>query len=161
MSPHIAAVQNNQVPLFCVNIPIKTQETGVLMCLTHCLKLLQICVVLHVVTSSPWITQPNGDTVFMVQVNQWLTWLETAEEEESEEEDYWGTGQSHVLSGCNDFFLTYLHVLLSVSTLTLSSLLVLWVFSNHCYKFIPLRDVLPDQASITTMIVIFYLCLSF
>lgn len=24
----------------------------------------------------------------LVQVNQWLTWLETAEEEESEEEDY-------------------------------------------------------------------------
>lgn len=26
--------------------------------------------------------------VFVVQVNQWLTWLETAEEEESEGEDY-------------------------------------------------------------------------
>lgn len=26
--------------------------------------------------------------VFFVQVNQWLTWLETAEEEESEGEDY-------------------------------------------------------------------------
>lgn len=26
--------------------------------------------------------------LFVWQVNQWLTWLETAEEEESEEEDY-------------------------------------------------------------------------
>lgn len=29
-----------------------------------------------------------GLTMFVLQVNQWLTWLETAEEEESEEEDY-------------------------------------------------------------------------
>ena len=43
----------------------------------------------------------------MAQVNQWLTWLETAEEEESEDEDYWGTGQSHVLSGCNERFIFY------------------------------------------------------
>lgn len=26
--------------------------------------------------------------VFIMQVNQWLTWLETAEEEESEDDDY-------------------------------------------------------------------------
>lgn len=26
--------------------------------------------------------------LFAMQVNQWLTWLETAEDEESEEEDY-------------------------------------------------------------------------
>lgn len=49
-------------------------------------------------------TWPNGDIVLMVQVNQWLTWLETAEEEESEGEDFWGTGQSHVISGCKGRF---------------------------------------------------------
>ncbi len=72
---------------------------------------------------------------FMVQVNQWLTWLETAEEEESEDEDYWGTGQSHVLSGCSDFFTLYF--LLSTCPFlhqpNFSPLL--FIFSNHCYKF--------------------------
>lgn len=30
----------------------------------------------------------SGCIVVLVQVNQWLTWLETAEEEESEDEEY-------------------------------------------------------------------------
>lgn len=56
--------------------------------------------------------------LFIVQVNQWLTWLETAEEEESEEEDYWGTGQSHVFitmqwtTFCFLFFLSCVRALM-------------------------------------------------
>lgn len=54
--------------------------------------------------------------VFNVQVNQWLTWLETAEEEESEDEDYWGTDQSHRLR-CNKwYFLLYFFLLVLLLT---------------------------------------------
>lgn len=75
----------------------------------------------------------------MVQVNQWLTWLETAEEEESEDEDYWGTGQSHVLSGCNErfifYFIQFSFFFLSSSCPSLnSSPLVVFIPSNHCYN---------------------------
>lgn len=34
------------------------------------------------------MTYCAGLIMFVWQVNQWLTWLETAEEEESEEEDF-------------------------------------------------------------------------
>lgn len=108
---------------------------------------------------------PNGDIVFMVQVNQWLTWLETAEEEESEGEDYWGTGQSHVLSGCNEwffFFSSFFTLIFPVFKMPflnwIPSLLLFINIFQPLLQFIPLWNVLPDQASITILL---YLCFSF
>lgn len=72
----------------------------------------------------------------MVQVNQWLTWLETAEEEESEGEDYWGTGQSHVLSGCNEWFFFFLFFYFNFSCLQ-DALPQLNPFPLVVYKYFP------------------------
>lgn len=77
----------------------------------------------------------SGCIVVLVQVNQWLTWLETAEEEESEDEEYWGIGQSHVLSDADLFWVFF-------SLLIFPSFLFRFFFSsclsrsscNHCYS---------------------------
>lgn len=103
-----------------------------------------------------------------MQVNQWLTWLETAEEEESEEEDYWGTGQSHVFITmqwktfcfvlCFLFFLSCVRVLMCPpSPLTPSPSPTSLVYIQYIYIFQPLlqfsllRHNSPNQASITSI----------
>lgn len=85
----------------------------------------------------------SGCIVVLVQVNQWLTWLETAEEEESEDEEYWGIGQSHVLSDA-DLFWGFFSLLIFPSFLfCFFSSCLSRSSCNHCYSSFHNEIVLP------------------
>lgn len=110
----------------------------------------------------------------MVQVNQWLTWLETAEEEESEGEDFWGTRSKPCdirMQWKNFFcfvffpnfvislFLGRRGLLLSFPLSNQLILSPLYEYFQPLLQFIPLWNILSDQASIATILL--YLCFSF